>query len=201
MRNPFAVILAVGFLTIAWPAAAASPGDDITVNVEREQNTFTVSLDMVVPAGADETWEVFTDFDRMAQILSNVDASKIVSRDGNMMQVAQKSHATAGLVRLSLDNLRQIELVPNREIRSRLIKGDLKASDFTTRLSPDGPATRVSVKGKFTVGALSGTAINEDAVAKQTRRQYEELRTEVLRRKNNLPPPPCPAGKTCEKQG
>ena len=78
MRNPFAVILAVGFLTIAWPAAAASPGDDITVNVEREQNTFTVSLDMVVPASADETWEVFTDFDRMAQILSNVDASKIV---------------------------------------------------------------------------------------------------------------------------
>ena len=118
-----------------------------------------------------------------------------------MIQVAQKSHASAGLVRLSLDNLRQIELVPNREIRSRLIKGDLKASDFTTRLTPDGAATRVSVKGKFTVGALSGAAINEDVVAKQTRRQYEELRTEVLRRKNNLPPPPCPPEKTCEKQG
>ena len=55
------------------------------------------------------------------------------------------------------------------------------------------------MKGKFTVGALSGTAINEEAVAKQTRRQYDELRQEVLRRKANEPPPPCLLAKTCEQ--
>jgi carbon monoxide dehydrogenase subunit G len=201
MRNPLAVVLTASLLAIALPATAAAPADDIAVSVERDGNTFTVSLDMRIAADASEVWEVFTDFDRMAQILSNVDASKIVSRDGNVIQVAQKSHAAVGLVRLSLDNVRQIDLVPNREIRSRLLKGDVKSSDFTTRLTPDGAATRVSVKGKFTVGALSGAAINEDAVAKQTRRQYDELRAEVLRRKAKEPPPPCLLAKTCGEQG
>ncbi len=198
MRNPFAIVLAAGLLAIAWPAAAAAPGGDIAVNVERDGNTFTVSLDMTVAASADEVWEVFTDFDRMAQILSNVDTSKVVARDGNVIQVAQKSHASAGLLRLTLQNKRQIELVPNREIHSRLLEGDVKSSDFTTRLTPEGNVTRVSVQGKFVAGGLGAAALTPESVTKQTRRQYQELRDEVLRRKANLPPPPCILAKSCE---
>ncbi len=201
MLKPAAVVLVTLSLIVSSGQAPAAPpsGSDINVRVEREGNVFTVDLDMAVPASPEETWEVLTDFDKMAQILSNVDSSRVVNRDGNLIQVAQKSHASVGLVRLSLDNLRQIELIPNREIRSRLLKGDLKASDFTTRITGEGSGTRVTVKGKFTVGALSGTAINEEAVAKQTRRQYDELRQEVLRRKANEPPPPCLLAKTCEQ--
>lgn len=200
MRNPFAVVVMAGFLAVAWPATAASPGDDIAVNVERDGNTFTVSLDMVVAAGADETWGVLTDFERMAQILSNVDASKIVARDGNLIRVSQQSHAQVGLLKLSLKNVREIELTPNREIRSKLLEGDLKSSDFTTRISPDGANTRVSVRGQFVTKGAASAVVNVDAVAKQTRRQYEELREEILRRKGNLPPPPCLLAKTCEQQ-
>ena len=96
---------------------------------------------MAVPASPEETWEVLTDFDKMAQILSNVDSSRVVNRDGNLIQVAQKSHASVGLVRLSLDNLRQIELIPNREIRSRLLKGDLKP-----RTSPPASPARAPAR-------------------------------------------------------
>ena len=200
MRNPFAVVVMAGFLAVAWPATAASPGDDIAVNVERDGNTFTVSLDMVVAAGADETWGVLTDFERMAQILSNVDASKIVARDGNLIRVSQQSHAQVGLLKLSLKNVREIELTPNREIHSKLLEGDLKSSDFTTRISPDGANTKVSVRGQFVTKGAASAVVNVDAVAKQTRRQYEELREEILRRKGNLPPPPCLLAKTCEQQ-
>lgn len=200
MRNPFAAVVMAGFLAVAWPATAASPGDDIAVNVDRDGNTFTVSLDMVVAAGVDETWGVLTDFERMAQILSNVDASKIVARDGNLIRVSQQSHAQVGLLKLSLKNVREIELTPNREIHSKLLEGDLKSSDFTTRISPDGANTKVSVRGQFVTKGAASAVVNVDVVAKQTRRQYEELREEILRRKGNLPPPPCLLAKTCDQQ-
>ncbi len=200
MRNPFPVVVMAGFLAVAWPATAASPGDDITVNVERDGNTFSVAVDMVVAAGADETWEVLTDFDKMSQILSNVDASKVVARDGNLIRVSQQSHAQVGLLRLSLKNVREIELTPNREIHSKLLEGDLKSSDFTTRISPDGANTHVSVRGTFVTKGAGSAVVNVDAVAKQTRRQYEELREEILRRKGHLPPPPCLLAKTCDQQ-
>jgi len=200
MRNSVAAILVAGVLAAAWPATAASPADDITVNVDREGNTFTVSLDMVVAAGADETWEVLTDFDKMSQILSNVDASKVVARDGNLIRVSQQSHASVGLLKLSLKNVREIELTPNREIRSKQLEGDLKSSDFTTKISPEGAKTHVSVRGQFVTKGAGSAVVNADVVAKQTRRQYDELRQEVLRRKSNLPPPPCLLAKTCDQQ-
>ncbi len=200
MRNSFAAILTAGVLAAAWPATAASPADDIAVNVDRDGNTFTVSLDMVVAASPDETWEVLTDFDRMAQILSNVDASKVVTRDGNLIRVSQQSHASVGLLKLSLKNLREVELTPNREIHSKQLEGDLKSSDFTTKIAPEGGKTHVSVRGQFVTKGAGSAVVNADVVAKQTRRQYEELREEVLRRKGNLPPPPCLLAKNCEQQ-
>jgi carbon monoxide dehydrogenase subunit G len=201
MQKSLAVLLAaVSIAASPGTADAAPPGSDINVRVERDGNVFTVDLDMTIAANTEETWEVLTDFDKMAQILSNVDSSRIVSREGNVMQVAQTSHASVGLIKASLKNLRQVELVPNREIRSKLLNGDLKSSDFVTRIAADGAGSRVTVKGKFTVGGLSAAVVNEDSVSKQTRRQYQELREEVLRRKAKEPPPPCLLAKTCEQQ-
>jgi hypothetical protein len=119
----------------------------------------------------------------MAQILSNMDSSRIVSRDGNRITVAQTSHGKVGPIHVSVDGLREIVLMPPTEIRSHLLKGDLKASDFTTELHDEGAVTRVTGHGTLVVSAWAGLALSADSVAAQTRRQYQELRNEILRRK------------------
>jgi uncharacterized membrane protein len=177
--------------------AAQDSGRDIVVKAEKDGTTFTVNAEMAVQATVDEVWAVLVDFDNMARILSNVDASRIANRDGDKFEVIQKSHAAAGPVRLSLDSVRQVELVPKREIRSHLVKGDLKASDFVTRVNEDGPGVRVSVSGKFVAGGFSGGVISPETVENQTRRQYQELRDEVMRRKSSAPTPPCILAKNC----
>jgi len=179
--------------------AAQDGGRDIAVRVEKDGTTFTVDAEMIVEATSDEVWAVLVDFDNMARILSNVDASRIVNRDGDRFEVMQKSHATAGPVKLSLDSVRQIELVPKREIRSRLLKGDLKASDFLTRVTEGASGVKVTVSGKFVTGGLTGGMISQETVEAQTRRQYHELREEVMRRKANTPPPPCLLAKNCPR--
>jgi carbon monoxide dehydrogenase subunit G len=181
--------------------AAAPPAKDIVVKVERDGNTFTVNAEFTVAANADDTWEVLTDFDKMASILSNVDASKITNRDGNKFEVVQKSHTQAGLVKLSLDSVRQVELTPKKEIRSHLVKGDLKSSDFSTRLAEEGGVTKVTVSGKFVTAGLASAAVTAEGAQAQTQRQYQELREEILRRKAKEPTPPCILAKNCTTQG
>jgi carbon monoxide dehydrogenase subunit G len=184
-------------LAAAPMGAAAVVGDEVVVQVSREGNSFEVSAELAVAATVDEVWEVLTDFDHMATILSSVDQSRIVNRDGDQFDVVQKSHGNAGPIQLSLDSVRHLQLVPKREIRSHLVKGDLRSSDFTTRLVAEGEATRIVVTGKFATGLLGGVAVTPEAVHAQTRRQYQELREEILRRKAKQPPPPCLVAKNC----
>jgi hypothetical protein len=126
--------------------------------------------------------EVLTDFDHMAQILSSVEWSEGVPQGGVISPL-----------------LRQMELTPKREIRSHLLKGDLKASDFSTRISEEGSASRITVRGKFVAGGLAASALTVEAVEAQTKRNYQELRDEILRRKSNEPPPACLLTKTCQE--
>lgn len=200
-----AALLLCGFIVAlsacaTWAWAQQTFGRDITVHVEKDGGAFVVSAELTVAASADEVWAVLTDFDHMAQILSSVDASQIANRDGNQFEVVQKGHASAGLLRISHDSVRQIELSPKQEIRSHLLKGSLKSSDFTTRISEESGGIRITVHGKFVASGLSASAVTPEAVESQTRRQYQELREEILRRKANEPRPPCLLAKNCTQE-
>jgi uncharacterized membrane protein len=181
----------------AFAFAAPSGGRDIAVDVERDGNAFTVAAELTVAASTDEVWDVLTDFDHMAQILSNVDFSRVANRNGKRFEVIQKSHGSAGLIHVSLDSVRAVELTPKREIQSHLITGDLKSSDFTTRIAKKGGITRITVRGKIVAEGLSAAAITPEAVQAQVQRQYQELREEILRRKTKEPAPPCLLAKNC----
>jgi carbon monoxide dehydrogenase subunit G len=190
-------IAATALLALLVRVSSAQPSNDIVVHVEKDGVTFRVDAELSIAAKMEEVWDVLTDFDHMAQILSNVDASKVVNRDGDRFEVVQKSHANAGPLRLSTDSVRQVELSPKHEIKSHLLKGDLKSSEFTTRIAEQGGLTKVNVHGAFVPGGLAAAAITVEAVQAQTQRQYSELRDEVLRRKNNEPTPPCVLTKNC----
>jgi hypothetical protein len=126
---------------------------------------------------------VLADYEHMAQIVSSIVSSRIVSRDGNRLTVEQTSRGNVGPIHVSVDGIREIVLTPFTEIRSHLIKGDLKASDFTTNLHAEGPVTRVTGHGKLVAAAWAAWALGAEKVEAQTRRQYQELRNEILRRK------------------
>jgi carbon monoxide dehydrogenase subunit G len=192
MRTLLAILLC------AFSASAvAVDASDIMVKVTKDGFSYIVNAEFSVPVKPDEAWDVLVDFDKMAQILSNVDASKIVSRTGDRLEVAQKSHAMVGLIKVSLDSVRQVDLVPKTEIRSHLVKGELKSSDFTTKLLGEGAGTKVTVQGSFVPQGLGAAVVNPEAVEAQTRHQYQELRDEIMRRKNGQPTPPCILAKNC----
>jgi len=172
---------------LSWPTAAdplRSGDDDIDVQVRKERSAYEVKLEFTVPATVEQTWNVLADYEHMAHILSSMDSSRVVSRDGNRLTVAQTSHGKVGPLHVSVDAVREITLTPFSEIRSHQIKGDLKASDFTTSLRAEGSATRVTVSGRLIAAAWGSWALGAETVAAHTQRQYQELRNEILRRKS-----------------
>jgi carbon monoxide dehydrogenase subunit G len=169
----------------SWTALAAplTSDQDIAVEVRKEHSTFDINFEFTVPATIQQTWGVLADYEHMAQIVSSIVSSRVVSRDGNKITVAQTSRGNVGPVHVSVEGIREIVLTPFSEIRSHLVKGDLKASDFITNLHDEGAVTRVTGHGKLVTGAWVGLALGAEKVEAQTRRQYQELRNEILRRK------------------
>ena len=172
-------------LALAQAPLRADPhaGSDIVVHVKKNGATIIVDVEMAVQAPPLAAWDVLTDYDHMAQFVTNVQSSKITDRKGNTLVVAQKSGTSFGLLKFAFDNVREVELVPHSEVRSKLISGDMKASAFTTRIVSDGGGgARVFNHGEFVptmwVPPVIGTAFLEA----ETRRQFHELRNEMMRR-------------------
>src|SRR6185369_8528305 len=124
-------ILIAGLLSLlpfcVW---SQNPNRDIVVDVRK--NGPQVAVDVVCPvdAPAPVVWEVLTDYRHMPEFISNIASSEVEDTAGNILRVRQKGKATRGPLTVTFDIVREIELVPQSEIRSRLVSGDFKSSDF-----------------------------------------------------------------------
>ena len=74
-------------------------------------------------------------------------------------------------------------LTPYTEIRSRLISGNLEASVFTTRVLDQGASAQVVHHGEFIPKVWVPPIIGPAAIEAETRKQFQEMRAEILRRK------------------
>lgn len=182
--NRIAARVLAALLLAALPVAAwsSSPDQDIAVHVRKDGQNIVVDVDCPVDAPPSIVWDVLTDFDRMAQFMSNLRHSGVTNRVDDVLRVHQTVQVSVGLVKLTFDNVREIELAPYREIRSRLVSGDLKASESVTRIVEVGARVHIVNSGRFTpklwVPPYIGPALFESA----TRRQFGEIRKEILRR-------------------
>ena len=134
---------------VAVSAWSGNPNLDILVEARKEGPV--VAVDVVCPVDAPWSivWEVLTDYDHMAQFLSNLEYSAVEETAGNVLRVRQKGKASRGPLTLTFDIVREIELVPHSEICSRLIRGDLKASDFVTRIVATAEGVNIVNSGRY----------------------------------------------------
>ncbi|MDE2358674.1 MAG: SRPBCC family protein [Betaproteobacteria bacterium] len=178
----FALALAI------LPAAAHAVAPDsrgIAVAIHRDGEAYVVDVDLTVDATPQEAWNVLTDYDHMSEFVSNLTMSHIVRRASDSLEVAQTSRVKFGLFDFKFDNVREIELVPPQEIRSKLVRGDMTMSAFTTRVAAEGNATRITNHGRFIPDRWIPPLIGTMVLEAETRKQFAELRAEILRRKDS----------------
>jgi hypothetical protein len=181
-RSALLLGLAV-FTAPLWAATETPNNQDIVVNVEKNGPEITVDIDCPVTAPLPVVWQVLTDYDHMAEFISNLDISRVQARDKTRLEVYQKGNAKRGPLSFAFENVRAIELRPDREIHSRLISGDMKASEFTTRIVDDGSKViHITNSGRYTPNMWVPPIIGPALIAAEMRKQFGEIRAEILRR-------------------
>jgi len=177
-------MIAIALCALPAPGYTAMPdAQDIAVAIDRDGDTFAVSVELLVDATPEEVFAVLIDYDHMARFVSNVVESRIVHRDGDRIAVEQKSRLAFGPIHLEFVNVRDVEQVPYREIRSRVTQGDMEGSSFTTAIAARGKQTWTGNRGSFHSNRWIPPIIGTSALETETRRQFQEFRIEILRRK------------------
>jgi hypothetical protein len=166
------------------PVAAWSAGDtsDIVVRIKKDGPTIIVDVDCPVAATRAIVWDVLTDYDNMAKFISNLEQSVVRIHTGNRLMVYQKGKASRGPLTFPFENVRNVELIPEREIRSRMTSGDAMPAEFTTRIEERGTKLHIIHTGKYTPKTWVPPVIGPVLIEDETRKQFGEIRDEIVRR-------------------
>lgn len=164
-------------MTAALAAAAA-----MKVAVNKQGDHVSIDVDFHVAASPQQAWEVLTDYDHMSEFLASLQSSHIIARHGAHWQIAQAGSARRGPLAFKFDSVRDIELAPFDRITSRQISGSMKKFEAVTRLSADGDGTRIQYHADSVPDSFIPPIIGPAFIETESRHQFEEMRTEILRR-------------------
>ena len=125
------VYLAAALLLLRAAACAAAAPE---VTVERRGDTFVVSARAPVAADADTAWSVITDYNRLAQFVPDLLASRLVNAPGERLRLLQEGEAGFLLWRFKLNVELEIEETPRTRVAFRAVGGNLRRMQGAWRI-------------------------------------------------------------------
>jgi ribosome-associated toxin RatA of RatAB toxin-antitoxin module len=177
VRLGVAIVLATGL----WVTAAQA--QPIEVAVRMQAGTVVVDVTAKVAVRHEVAWAVLTDYEHMAEFLTALKASTVLARSGNSLEVAQTGQAKFGFLHFEFSTVRAVELDPEQEIRSRMIRGDFKSYEFSTRVTDDLPGTvKIVHHGEYMPNRWVPPVVGPAMIQSETHKQYTEFIAEMLKR-------------------
>ena len=132
-------------LLLFFLAGSAFPAEpEITVTIEKSGEAFVINAIVETAAPLRTVWDVLTDFDNMASIVSNLTSSKIIRRRGNSLRITQEGTARYGIFSYSIVSERDIRLEPMKRIVSRQISGNTKRFESEMELISTGQEVKLN---------------------------------------------------------
>jgi carbon monoxide dehydrogenase subunit G len=184
-RTPLWACVLVGALC-ALPARAVEPKPAVAehdVQVDRTEHGFVVDVVMHATVSVAEAWAVMTDFDHMAEFIPNLHESRVVERADNLLKVSQKGVAHWGPLSMKLDSLREVRLVPMREIRGHGLAGSIKRFDSLMLIDAEpGGGTRLHYHAEVEPGTWFPPFVGPAKVRQDTAAQFSGILQEMTRR-------------------
>src|SRR3989442_8489571 len=111
------IVLAVAMSSIAILIALANADDDqgIDVFVKKIGEVVIVDAEFDVPATQRQAWDVLVDYEHMTQFIPNLRSSRVLQRDDSKLRVSQSSKVPFGILSISVDTVRDVDLKPYSE--------------------------------------------------------------------------------------
>jgi hypothetical protein len=170
-------------LFMATALADPRQDKDIEVKVRIEGENVVVDVILAVPATRQEVWAVLTDFEHMADFVSNLKESKVVGISGGTLKIFQRGAATYGLINFPFESTREIRLIPFDKIRSHMISGNMRMMEGTTQLIDEDGQTRIIYHTDTIQEKWIPPIVGKIFVEHEIRKQFYEMRNEIIKRK------------------
>ncbi len=173
-------------LSLLWinPALAAPAQEhDLDITVGFESDEIQIDVNMLIDARPREVWTVLTDFEHMAEFISNLSSSRVLTRASNFLTIEQKGKTSTGPLGISFDSVKEIQLSPFQRIRSHLVSGSMKKLEGVTSLNEESGKTRVRFHADAIPGIWLPAFVGRRYIEDETREQFSQMRQEVIRRK------------------
>jgi len=130
-----------------------------------------------------EAWDVMTDYDHATEFISKLEKSVILSRTKDTLLVSQKGTMGWGPFSVPIETVSEVRLSPYQEIQGRMLSGNMKKNQSTTRLIADADGTRVVYHLESIPEVWIPPLIGRALVEFETRARFRQLVGEILRRK------------------
>ena len=180
LAQRLAATLSIALLLHSFAADAADP--DWIITVDKRGSTFVVDARLDFPAPLRTVWEVLTDFDHMTAILSNLTASKIVSRTANTLLVEQEGTAKYGFFSYPFTSEREIRLEPMKRIVARQLSGNARSFASELLLSPGDNGTEVRYHAEMVPDSAIARTFGGPFIRHEIEEQFTALAAEMARR-------------------
>lgn len=185
MRNQRLVnfVRATVVVALAVCATALVAATDVTADVQRVGSELHTDVALFVPAPPSLVWEVITDYDHATSYVSDLEESRIVSRTPDVLRVFQRAKVKYGPISLTVETLRDVQLIGTTKTHSILVKGTMEKHEAITEISPVEGGTRITYRATSVPGSYLLALIGQSFVKREAEEKFSELRDEILRRK------------------
>jgi len=181
LRRLLAMVLALLWIFAGQVKADADPAIDVGVRMQGDEVFVDVSFHVRVTP--QEAWAVMTDYDHATDFISKLEKSLILSRTDEMLVVSQKGTMGWGPFSVPIETVTEVRLTPYEKMHGRMVSGNMKKNESTTRLIADASGTRVVYHLQSIPDVWMPPLIGRALVEFETRARFRQLVEEILRRK------------------
>lgn len=179
------LLLSATLLTLILPPAHSAQSEDgVDINIDVDGDEVHLDISALIEAPPRDVWAVMTDFDHMADFISNLKSSQVIEHNSpTNLTIEQHGRAGSGFLSFSLDSIRDIQMKPFEWIKSTLLSGSMRKFDGITRLSEEGGKTRIQYHSDAISGVWIPPLLGRNLIENEAREQFDEIIREVMRRK------------------
>lgn len=152
-----------------------------------ERSMLTGNVDIMafidVPADPAVAWAVLTDYNKLAEFVPDMHASRILSKPGEPIQVYQRGRKSWLLVDVPMELVFRMDETPPSSIRFRMLSGNIRGMQGEWQLSPFGQGVRIKYVALMKPGLLSPRAPGDFMLIEaDIENMLQAIGKEILRR-------------------
>jgi len=174
--------LALAVLLLAGIGAASAQSPIRTIEIVEKDDGYVADVVMFAPVPPAIAWDVLTDFDKMAGWVPNVKESKVLARDGNVLEIEQRGVAKFGIASFPYVSARKMVLDPQKTVKATQTKGSMKRLESLMRVSAEGAGTQLNYRLELVPSGLAAMALSKDFLKHELTEQFTAIVGEMVRR-------------------